>query len=940
MNKKTRKLFTWCLVVALIVTQMLFANVAFAATSLKGSDRYQTALEVVKAGWTTSENAVIARGDDLADALAAAPLAYAKGKAPILLTETAALPAGVLDELTALGVKNVYIVGGTGAVSAAVEAQLAAKFTVKRLWGADRAATALAVAKEAFPTAPAKAVLVNGYAVADALSISAIAAYNGMPILLAEKDSVAADVATYLAGKTVYAVGGTGVLSDAVVGTATRLSGADRYATNVAVLKAFTLDYSKVFVAVGEDANSVDALGGAAFAALGNNPIVLVNNALTAEASALLAGKVKGDTKVYTLGGVVPASVATAIEALMPKDLKVESVTIVNSRDLVIDFNNVVDEFTAVNKAYYEFKVNNSSTAIDAANFTLEVDANDSSKVNVTLAAGVALRNGDVVAVKVLKSVADELLKPMKADYTAVLPVFVDTTAPSIVKVATSGNDVVVTFDDYLAPLTDSDNVVKFNGTRILAANYVLNGKTLTLTGVNNPSLAAGNYVVTVSSAADFSGNVAGFLTKTLTVTNDFTVPAFSSIKAKSMYVFTVQFNKSLAAAPSVTVKKNGYILTVVSTVVDSTDSTKYNVTVADNGLVTVYNSGENTTTLEVSITGIKDTKNTIGSPVTTSVTLSKDTAAPTVISGNSAINGDNINIQFNEAISIVDADSIIVTDKDGIRLTGITASVEDDARYGAGTVLRLAKSELANGTYTINIGAGSVADTSVNANQVAAVTLTLTKTAASSSDITPVSVSAANNVITIDYNHEMTDSARTAANYKLDGASLPTGTILYFSGTKKIVVIELPAGSIAKTEDYVLTITDSVLTADGAKVAAAARNNIVSLVDNVKPLLVSAKKLTATTVELTFNEDMSAPPTTAPFNWNDDFVVKVNGVQINVTGVATGSDTTKLVLTVDAYNVDQTMTIVVGGTGITRNAADVQGNVIAATSTAITATK
>lgn len=315
----------------MLFTQLLFTNVAFAATNrYSGADRYATALDIVKNGWTQSDAAIIARGDDegLADALAAAPLAYAKGKAPIFLTETNRLHDGIMDELNTLGVKTVYIVGGPGAVSTSVEKALKAQFgndNVKRIYGADRVATSVAVAKEL--PAYKEAALVNGYAYADALSISSIAAASGTPILLtSDKDTLSADVSALISDKTVYAVGGAGVLSDTLVkkAGAKRLSGLDRYKTNAAVLDSFNVDYSNVYLANGADTSAADALAGSALAARTNSPIVLVDyeaGTVVANAANVLKAGLKTDSQIIILGGtgVLPDSAATAVEALKPQ---------------------------------------------------------------------------------------------------------------------------------------------------------------------------------------------------------------------------------------------------------------------------------------------------------------------------------------------------------------------------------------------------------------------------------------------------------------------------------------------------------------------------------------------------------------------------------------------------------------------------------------------
>jgi len=329
MYRRSKKIFALCLTLTVLFTTVAFQRVTSAATTLQGTDRYSTALKIVQNGWTKSDSVIIARGDDLADALAAAPLAYAKGKAPILLTKPGELPTGVLDELKALGVKNIYIVGGTGAVSTVVENALK-EFTVKRLTGKDRVETSYNIALEAFPIAPTEVVLANGLAYADALSVSAIAAVKGMPILLVNNNKLSASEASYIAGKTVYAVGGTDVLNPTIVNATkvTRLSGANRYDTNAAILNEFKPDYSKIYLANGTNAHLVDALTGSALAALGNNPIVLVdgNNVINAKTSAVVKANISATSTEVLLGGSVAQSAAVNVEALKPQPLEVVSI--------------------------------------------------------------------------------------------------------------------------------------------------------------------------------------------------------------------------------------------------------------------------------------------------------------------------------------------------------------------------------------------------------------------------------------------------------------------------------------------------------------------------------------------------------------------------------------------------------------------------------------
>lgn len=159
----------------------------------------------------------------------------------------------------------------------------------------------------------------------------------------------------------------------------------------------------------------------------------------------------------------------------------------------------------------------------------------------------------------------------------------------------------------------------------------------------------------------------------------------------------------------------------------------------------------------------------------------------------------------------------------------------------------------------------------------------------------------------------------------------------IYFSGNKETVKIELPTGSIANSEDVVLTVSSNVVSESGAKLDAASRNQVVSgLVDNVVPTLVSAKKLTSTTLEVVFSENLDA--ITDQASSRNDFVVKVNGVAFAVTAVTDGTaNDKKAVLTIADYNVDQTVTVAMADGTI--EIADIAGNT-ATPKTSVTAIK
>ncbi len=265
------------------------------ATRLAGTGRYETAAKISQAEFTQADTVVLAYGMNYADALAGVSLAKAMN-APILLTNLKELPQETLAEIKRLKATNVVILGGPGAVGTEVEKALTDNnLTVERIAGASRFETATKIAEKMQKLNKDKApedvffVYYNGFA--DALSVSTVAAAKGAPVIyLQTNGDLDAETAAYLAKikgkvKNAYVIGGDGVISDAMMnkaGTAlgltpTRVFGADRFATCVAVNEKFAgvLNGKMLCVATGMD--FPDALAGGVFAALNKAPLFLIN---------------------------------------------------------------------------------------------------------------------------------------------------------------------------------------------------------------------------------------------------------------------------------------------------------------------------------------------------------------------------------------------------------------------------------------------------------------------------------------------------------------------------------------------------------------------------------------------------------------------------------------------------------------------------------------
>ncbi len=283
---------------------------------VSGADRIATAVAVSQDSFPAGNAGavVLARGDAYPDALVGGPLAAAKN-APLLLTEGSTLPAATATELKRVlpAGGTVYVLGGTSAVPATVASQLTGLgYSVVRYSGADRFATAVAVAKAL--GSPKTVLLATGTNFPDALAAGPAAAHVHGAILLTNGSLVPTETATYLAGPhTTYAIGGPAA---AAVPSATAIVGTDRYATAAAVATKFFPSSAVVGVATG--AGFPDALAGGAQLALMGGPLLLSSQAtVPTSTSSYLNTDHTVLTNVYVYGGtaVLGTSIVSQLTA-------------------------------------------------------------------------------------------------------------------------------------------------------------------------------------------------------------------------------------------------------------------------------------------------------------------------------------------------------------------------------------------------------------------------------------------------------------------------------------------------------------------------------------------------------------------------------------------------------------------------------------------------
>ena len=302
-------------------------SIAVRLVELYGQNRYATMEAIVQEsfGDTGSDYAVVATGTNFPDALAAASLAGALDAPVVLISPKTAESA--VETLEELGVSAAYVVGGASAVSdAEVAAIEAAGIAVERLNGANRYATAIAIADEVLAIGGASAsdtcIVAAGGTFPDALSASPYAYWSGSPIYLAKADgSVSSDVVAAIkaAGyERIVVLGGTSAVSEAGYATLAatgaeveRVYGANRYSTSSAMATWSAgegMSYDGAVIATGTA--FPDALAGASLA--GSNGSVLLLAAASVEKSTALTDALTDNAGVvntlYVLGGTSAVS--------------------------------------------------------------------------------------------------------------------------------------------------------------------------------------------------------------------------------------------------------------------------------------------------------------------------------------------------------------------------------------------------------------------------------------------------------------------------------------------------------------------------------------------------------------------------------------------------------------------------------------------------------
>lgn len=184
---------------------------------LGGANRYETNMKILRETGVKNEDILVCTGMDFADSLSAS----AVGK-PIVLTSVRGLNDSQKAYLRNVKIKDVYLIGGTGAVSNSVGNQFKIyddDGKVRRISGANRYETSTEIAEKFFPGGNEIAVLAYAMDFPDGLSGGPLAMSLDAPLLLVDgmRYSDAAEYVRNAEVEKLVVMGGDTLIPETVV---------------------------------------------------------------------------------------------------------------------------------------------------------------------------------------------------------------------------------------------------------------------------------------------------------------------------------------------------------------------------------------------------------------------------------------------------------------------------------------------------------------------------------------------------------------------------------------------------------------------------------------------------------------------------------------------------------------------------------------------------
>jgi hypothetical protein len=598
--------------------------------------------------------------------------------------------------------------------------------------------------------------------------------------------------------------------------------------------------------------------------------------------TAVANGILKGDDN----GNVNPnASITRADFAVMIQRAedataapKVVSVSAINAKKIEVKFNKEVAESDAENPSKYTFVGLGTTTA------TPELQA-DGKTVILTLSAPIANDTTFVVTVDEIATKASATAKTEK--FTKTLT-FSDKVAPALANVTYPRSGVAEL--NFTEELSTKGTVKVYEGTAestdVSVGNLTAGDKKIVLTGLK----ANKEYKVVVVGAKDQSGNLLASPIEVVVknTISDSVAPQVASLTTVGLDTVKVQFTEGLDEI-STGVYANLYLdgsTTAEAGTTQSFDAATNTLTITKTGLV----SGDGVHSVKIG--GYVDLAGNAGTDYVKTVAFSN--AAPAIKKTEVVKQGTDtfFVVTFDKApnltalkgtgytVSYLTPDNIQKSTT--IAANDITLDTTDASAPKA--LFKVTGKEA--GVYTLVIPKANITDDVTPASADATLTFTLNATAdvskpnvlnvflpgSNASSVVSGVTSVPLNTVYVKFDKPMSASALNAANYTVDGVTVFENPV--FVGDKTVVKLTLKQNAITISGERNFAISSAV-TAEN-NVAIDRYTNVLDFKENVKPVLSSAKLLSADEIELTFSEAIKDSSLTKA-----DFTVTVDGATV-----------------------------------------------------------
>ena len=613
---------------------------------------------------------------------------------------------------------------------------------------------------------------------------------------------------------------------------------------------------------------------------------------------------------------------STITPTVIIRDLAVESITAIDAKNILIEFNNKVEVGTGANGAE-----NSTNYSITPNNSIVDAKLTDE-KSSVILTLNAAMENDTAYTIKVNKNIQDIDGKPLgTTDYSSYL-YFSDHTAPTIQDLSTTElGAITIEFSENLSVKPD---VVILNGQTIHPDNLLFTPGsdriTISKAGIPATIELGKQYPIYISGAKDLVGNTMDLFQDTLRYSIATEAPEVDEVNVLGENIFEIAFSEALSgtnndggdnsAILGLSVTKNNDPLTNVVATTTNGKVFQVHLPTATNVL---FDGTKNETSvrLQIKVENYKDLANNIGENYTDTITIKKDTHGPVLTKTEYRYTDGQFRFIFDEGLaSLTNTGTLasgitLINNNTGVK-TNITAAHIKTINSGdKSIIIQNTGAEglgLAPGDYTFSFAKGLLKDQALNGgNANAAFNVSLSVPTSASDTIKPAVASissTAKDQIEVTFSEAVkggtvSGSATDPGNYRLNGAALPANTIITLNSGKNVATIAMPTGSVDKTEARILTVQD-VQDLAGNKLTTIDRP--ISLTDSTKPLLQSAAYDAASAaIVLSFNEAIQGDDETIPVR--GDFVVKVNGVTITDIAVTPGAKNNQVKITSQSAN-------------------------------------